>query len=35
MISLLNPQGILAATGRGLLHHAPVCYKQLYAQMDD
>ena len=30
-----SPQGILAATGRGLPHRAPVCYKQLYAQMDE
>jgi len=27
--------GILAATGRGLLRCAQVCYKQLYAQMDE
>ncbi|MGB7930586.1 MAG: hypothetical protein WCF61_20730, partial [Terriglobales bacterium] len=28
-------RGILAATAGGLLPHAPVCYKQLYAQMDE
>jgi len=27
--------GILAATGHRLLQYAPVCYKQLYAQMDE
>ncbi len=30
-----DPSGILAATGRGLLQCAQVCYKQLYAQMDE
>src|ERR1700681_4223719 len=30
----MSPPGILAATGRGLLDHAGVCYKPLYAKRD-